>query len=299
MNRTTVVVAIGLVFATTLPAVPTQVQAQTSRTFVSGSGADSGSCGRAAPCRSFAYATTQTNAGGEITVLDSAGYGPVTITQSLTITNPGGVEAGITAASGVTAITISAQPSDTVFLKGLTLEGGGIANNGINLISAGRLLVTSCVVSGFGAGTGILLGPNGNATNVSFTIFDTIVTGSGQDGIEIVGLPFEQSSISGTITRVEASGNGGSGVDMSGGNTFATVNVVATDVNSSFNSAGFTINFAGTLYLHRNVATGNGTGVNGINVYGSVKTFQDYLFAGNTNANISGVSLSPASNGLY
>ena len=82
-------------------------QAQASRTFVSGYGADTGACGITAPFRSFAYAAPQTASGGEITVLDSAGYGTVTITGSLTITNPGGVEAGITVTSG-NAITIAA-----------------------------------------------------------------------------------------------------------------------------------------------------------------------------------------------
>jgi hypothetical protein len=88
-------------------------------------------CGVGSPCRTFAYALTQTNAGGEIAVLDTAGYGIVTINKALSIVNSGGVEAGIGVTSGGTAITINAGSADTVGLRGLTLEGAGIGQNGI------------------------------------------------------------------------------------------------------------------------------------------------------------------------
>ena len=48
-------------------------QAGPNRTWVSGHGTDSGACALAAPCRTFAFALTQTAAGGEIDVLDPAG----------------------------------------------------------------------------------------------------------------------------------------------------------------------------------------------------------------------------------
>src|SRR5215467_12794391 len=79
--------------------------AQAARTFVSGQGSDANPCSLAAPCRSFAQAITQTNAGGEIAVLDTAGYGTVTINKAISITNQDGVEAGISTASAVDAIT--------------------------------------------------------------------------------------------------------------------------------------------------------------------------------------------------
>jgi hypothetical protein len=59
------------------------------RTWVSGKGADSGTCALEFPCNTFAFALTQTAAGGEIDVLDQADYGPVTITQSVSIVNDG------------------------------------------------------------------------------------------------------------------------------------------------------------------------------------------------------------------
>jgi hypothetical protein len=55
--------------AAALLAVSGPAAAPANRTLVSGHGADTGSCNLGAPCRSFAYGITQTNA-GEITILD-------------------------------------------------------------------------------------------------------------------------------------------------------------------------------------------------------------------------------------
>jgi hypothetical protein len=60
-------------------------QAGPNWTFVSGKGTDSGACPVTAPCRSFAFALTQTAAGGEIDVLDPAGYGTLTIAKPISI----------------------------------------------------------------------------------------------------------------------------------------------------------------------------------------------------------------------
>jgi hypothetical protein len=138
--------------------------AQNGRSFVSGTGSDTNNCSRTAACRTFAYAITQTNAGGEITVLDSAGYGPLTIDKSVTITNPGGVEAGITAATpSQTALAIVPTSAFVITLRGLTVEGGGTGLNGIVLGSGapGTLNIIDCVVKDF-ANLGIAITPYSN-----------------------------------------------------------------------------------------------------------------------------------------
>ena len=196
-------------------------QAQTSfRTFVSGTGSDTGACGVAAPCRSFAYALGETSAGGEIVVLSSAGYGPVTINQAVTITNPGGVEAGITGPSGGNAITITAT-SGAVTLRGLTLAGGGSATNGIVLSSslpaanAVELTVNilGCVIKDF-TGDGILLEPTypGGATpSVNAVIADCTITGNGTGIATNSGVNI---SLSSSIYRTIVSSNG-TGMNLS------------------------------------------------------------------------------------
>src|SRR5215467_9895859 len=78
MNTRTIASIFGSTLLVTLlaSAAPAQVQ----RTFVSGLGNDANPCSRTAPCRTFTQAMSQTNSGGEVIVLDSAGYGPTSIT---------------------------------------------------------------------------------------------------------------------------------------------------------------------------------------------------------------------------
>jgi hypothetical protein len=64
-----------------------------ARVFVASYGMDSGNCSYTAPCRTLNFAFNAVVAGGEITMIDSAGYDPLTITKAITITSPPGVEA--------------------------------------------------------------------------------------------------------------------------------------------------------------------------------------------------------------
>src|SRR5215831_8248112 len=100
----------------------TDAYALSNRTFVSGTGSDANPCSLSAPCRSFAGALLQTSPGGEIAVLDTAGFGAVTITKAVSIVNEEGVEAGVTVTSG-DGITVNAGAGDVVNLRGLTIVG--------------------------------------------------------------------------------------------------------------------------------------------------------------------------------
>src|ERR1700731_870308 len=97
------------------------------RTFVSTAGADTNTsvnCGPTAPCRTFSAALSVTASGGEIIVLNSGGYGPpFSIAQSVSITAPDGVYAGVTVGTGV-GITI-ATAGVSVALKGVSINGTG------------------------------------------------------------------------------------------------------------------------------------------------------------------------------
>jgi hypothetical protein len=118
------------------------------RTFVSGLGSDSNPCNRTAPCRNFAQAISQTNSGGEVIALDSAGYGAISITKPVSIISPPGVYAGISVFSG-DGIAVNAGASDTVILRGLTVNNQGSTGSGIVFNSGGALHVESCAVNGF------------------------------------------------------------------------------------------------------------------------------------------------------
>jgi hypothetical protein len=158
--------------------------AQNARSFVSGLGNDTNPCSLTAPCRTFAYALTQTEAGGEIVVLDSAGYGPMTITQSVSIVNPGGVEAGIAVPHGGTGIVINAiNPPGTITLSGLTLEGSGIGSTGIAFNLGAELEIFGVVVRDF-VSDGIAVNP-AQAGSASIVISNSSVTDNGT-GINIL-----------------------------------------------------------------------------------------------------------------
>jgi hypothetical protein len=91
--------------------------------------------------------------------LDSAGYGACSIAKSISIIAPAGVYAGISVFSG-DGIDVSIGASDSVTLRGLTVNNQGSTGSGIVLSTGGTLHIDSCVVNGF-AGTsgmaGILL----------------------------------------------------------------------------------------------------------------------------------------------
>src|SRR5215472_3305264 len=216
MKRALFVVAAAATVIHASPAFP-----QAARTFVSGQGSDANPCSLAAPCRSFAQAVTQTNAGGEIAVLDTAGYGTVTINKAVSIINQEGVEAGITTASSTDAVTISAGAFDVVTLRGLTLVGGGIGNNGIKFTSGGTLNIQNCSIRGF-VSHGVHFNP---AASSRLNVSDTIVSNDGLDGIivEPTGPGVANTAF---FERVQAIGNGAgffvTGQGATGGTLAAT-----------------------------------------------------------------------------
>ena len=81
------------VFFCILASLP--AQAQRARVFVASYGSDGNPCTFGSPCKTFQRAHDAVAASGKITAIDSAGFGPLTVTKSLTITSPAGVEAGI------------------------------------------------------------------------------------------------------------------------------------------------------------------------------------------------------------
>src|SRR5579862_3275156 len=107
----------------------TLMNAQATRTWVSGVGDDANPCSRTAPCKTFAGAISKTAPGGEIDVLDPGGFGAVTITKSISI-EADGVIAGVLV-SGTNGINVAAGAADTVVLRGLTIDGLGTGLAGV------------------------------------------------------------------------------------------------------------------------------------------------------------------------
>src|SRR5436309_4266261 len=147
MRKLNLFVALGLLVFGTVA-----MNAQASRTWVSGVGDDANPCSRTAPCKTFAGAISKTAAGGEIDALDPAGYGAVTITKAITIDGGGGQVASVLVA-GTNGIVVQAGVNDVVILRNIRINGisgsgnGGI--NGIRWLSGKSLDVVNCYIFGF------------------------------------------------------------------------------------------------------------------------------------------------------
>lgn len=237
--------------------------AQAQRTFVSAeTGSDSNSCSRAFPCRNFAAAIAATAENGEVIVLDSGGYGVVSITQSVSLNAPPGVYAGVSVFSD---IGISATPGSTgvVRIIGLTLKGLG-GNFGI-FSNGASLFIERCSFDGFVVG----------AVQVSGTSPKSYVTDSvfrqGLDHLQIYAGKavvdrnrFDGGSgnavivlNSGTVAAVRDS-------VASNGNTafFAAIGVNLTIENTTaVNNAGQAIQANGAVRLSRSTLMGNASAV--------------------------------------
>jgi hypothetical protein len=269
--------AVGLALAAVLPAAP--ASALNARSFVSGHGNDANICTYAAPCRTFAGAYAKTNPGGEISVLDPAGYGPLTITTALSIVNDGVGEAGITFVGSGNAITINAGASDAVSLRGLTIEGGGVGTHGIVFNTGASLTVENCVLRHL-TGDGILFLPNAAS---SLSVSNTSASDNAGFGIQIQ--PSGSGAVHAVFNRVQANNNS-YGILTDGGGFTGTIHasvfdsVVAGNAVYGFyasSSGGFT-----DLTLFHSVAANNGTGLfaNGAN---SIIIVAQSLVTGNTN----------------
>jgi hypothetical protein len=201
-------------------------------------------------------------------VLDSAGYGTVTITQSVTITNPGGVEAGITVPSGQNGITITAPSTANITLRGLTLLGGGIGASGIVLNSGagGSLNIINCVIKDFAA-SGVAMQPS--AGSLTALISDTFALKNGGAGINIG--PTLSGSVQFSIIQATATGNV-NGIHLDASATSGSVSGVVSGSHADYNSTnGITATGKSGLfniYVHikDSYTTGNtGIGVSAVN----------------------------------
>jgi len=172
---------ITLTLTTILLAAALQLNAQATRTWVSGVGDDANPCSRTAPCKTFAGAISKTAASGEINVLDPGGFGALTITKAITI-DATGVEAGVLV-SGTNGITVAAGPTDTVMLRGLDFVGLGTGIKGIAFTSGLMLTVENCKISGFNL-RGISI--ESSTPNAKAFISNTLIRDQTNNGIVVV-----------------------------------------------------------------------------------------------------------------
>jgi hypothetical protein len=271
--------------------------AQRDRVFVASYGSDSNPCTFGSPCKTFQHAHDTVAANGEITAIDSAGFGPFTINKAVTVTSPASVESGIAVAMGGNGITINAGTTDVVQIHGLTIDGATIGYNGIVLNSAGSLTITDCTLENFAfdgvnfttTGNGILMRPTGS-NFFNFAITNTAASNNGTDGI-LYSPPSGSPTVKGAMDHVVTTANSNGGIVISaqnatGGSAVVTISnsiasggtgpafgifvggTAASPVKASIDNVSVSGNLDGigasgtaNVLLGRSVITGNTTGI--------------------------------------
>lgn len=268
------------------------ISAQPQRTFVSAkTGTDGNPCSRDFPCRNFLPAVAAAAANGEVIVLDSGGYGSVTINKSISLIAPSGVYAGVSVFSGD---GIVAEPGSTgvVRISGLSLNSLGGARG---IVSGGQSLsVESCAFDGF-TNAGIFV--TGDELSVTDSTF--------RQGYNLVRIAAGKA----VLDRNRFEGWSNIGVYVTDGNVMVR-NSVAANGHTAFysgpssvlmieNSAVFNngnqgvVANPGTISLSNSIFTRNGVGVL-IAAGGIGYSFGNNAIHGNTTTNVSG-TLTPVS----
>jgi hypothetical protein len=277
-NRTIAIFVVGLALAA-LEITP--AQAQNARSFVSGHGSDAAACTRAAPCRTFQYALTQTNSGGEIDVLDPAGYGSLTIDRAISIVNDGVGTAGVVPASGL-GITINAGVNDAITLRGLSIEGAGVGVVGIQFNTGKSLTIENCVIRHM-INDGIDFDPNGAS---SLSVSNSVVSDNGLSGIAVG--PTGSGAVTAVFNGVEVNNNAYQGIYIEGSNGTGTLEASVYDSVATHNAAiGYyaataTGRATTTLMVFHSVSADNAYGILASGT-GATLRADDVIVTGNAN----------------
>ena len=292
---------IVVIFALT---VASAVQAQATRTWVSGVGDDANPCSRTAPCKTFAGAISKTFIGGEIDALDPGGFGTVTITKSITI--DGGSAFASILSSGVQGVIVNVgvsanDPERRVTLRRLSFNGTGSSGTvglrtgvrGISILAAKDVFVENCYIAAFtNEGIRMTTGETGdflyvkdtNIQNCATGISVTTTTGFAVATLERVRI--DRMSGSGFVIGTHGHGhvrdsmivnNAADGINMAGTVTDGSVNVESSMLasNSSVGirngGTGSTVDISNSSFMQNGsaFATSSGAAGGGINSHGN------------------------------
>ncbi|MBN8479465.1 MAG: hypothetical protein J0L91_10910 [Burkholderiales bacterium] len=243
---------VPLFAAAALAVVSSAAHAQATRTWVSGVGDDANPCSRTAPCKTFAGAISKTATGGEISVLDPAGFGGLTIAKAITIDGAGQLSGVL--ASGITGVIVNT--TGAVTLRNLTIQSPGNGLAAIRHINSGPLHVKNVRINmmGGGAFAAVDIAPNA-ATDV--TLSDVTITNctSPASGVKLNGAG---GAIKATLDGVQVT-RCGIGVEL-----LANARVAVRNGNLSHNTTGASVVTGGTasaLAFDHTTIGFNGTGL--------------------------------------
>ncbi len=279
-------------FASVVISFQIAVQAQATRTWVSGVGDDVNPCSRTAPCKTFAGAISKTATNGEINCIDSGGFGAVTVTKSITIdcTN----EIGGVLSSGVNGITINitaaADTKKAVRLKGLQISGVNTGLSGVRILSALSVSIEDTVINGF---TSHAVSIETSANALKMNVARVSFRGNNLHGINAFLIGGATAFIS--VSDSEFANNNGNAFNLAN-----SVKAAVRDTSIAGNGNGAFVNgsdlaftrctfignttaiqvSSGTIRISGNTITGNTTGL--LSTGGSIISFGNNAIDGNT-----------------
>ena len=248
------------------------VNAQATRTWVSGVGDDVNPCSRTAPCKTFAGAISKTATNGEINCLDPGGFGAVTITKSITIdcedTQGSILSAGTNGI--IINITAVADTKKAVRIRGISINGASTGINGIRILAANSVNVEDGVIDG-NTTHGISVETTSGTPKI--VVDRMVIRGNAGNGINTfitggtVNLAITDSQFSTNATGINLSSNTKATVKTStiannttGAATFqADLNVSNCVVSG--NTTGLSSSTGGVMRIFLNIITSNGTGL--------------------------------------
>ena len=282
------------IFAILSLSMPAAVQAQASRTWVSGVGDDANLCTRAAPCQTLARALAVVDPGGEIDCLDSGSFAPITIDKAVTI-DCGSGETGAVGSimsSFLTNIIVQAGPDDVVQIRKLTLNGirgsgGGGTNStsGVQYLSGRALHLDNVNIMNF-PNNGIDVATPGNTT---LDVINSNIMNCANNGIGIGAAGSGLLNVSLKGVKISQGFNGVRAAD-NGAATFH-VSVVDSIVSSNSNSAFIATTGGGrlTVLLEHSAAVNNGaTGVLADGSNTEVHVSNSHIFGNGTGVSATG-----------
>ena len=249
------------------------VHAQNIRSWVAAAGSDAANCSFAAPCATFSGAYAKTNAGGEITCIDSANFGGASITKSITINCDGARANAAVSTNNLGFFSITTAASDHVFLRGLDIDCSDVAINAVSFVGAGTLILDRLKINNATApGGGVQFVPNGAGKLI---ITDSIIVrnGSTTAGAGVLVRPQAGGTAQVTLERVNVSANT-FGVAADGSESTGGINMTVKDsvMASNINDGVIATTSAGGapigVMVSNSAVTNNGFGIRsfGVNV---------------------------------
>ncbi len=261
---------------------PATLHAQLPKIFVASFGNDANDGTRNSPKRNFQAAHNAVATGGQIVALDTAGYGALAITKSVSVTVPPGVNGFVTVSGTSDGVSVNASTSAVVSLRGLIIEGGGSTGSGILSNAVGALRVEDCTIRDFAIGINFFNSSGGHLVARGCSLRDTkagiavrMAVGSG--GATVTGVATDCTVDGATDTQFGAAYY----VEFLPGGAFARFTLTrCTATNSAIGLKAQGVD--ATLYADACVVSGCTTGVTN-NSAASTASRANNVFTNNTN----------------